>query len=328
MNDERSHSNQSSAPKEKQKIQKKERSKLNFKGVDGKQKTSNYPLFNKADCEKVIYNENSYIVLGKDRNASLRSGKSGMGADNCYAIDLVVGRSSSAIKNKSQNSETMVDTNFYTDAARVYISQKSNIDNYLGLCKGSETGEGDSNNRSTVAMKADHVRIVGRNHIKIVTGKGKTNGVGISGEKNSQGGDIEVVGKIDFIAGNNTDAISNLSLLSNGFGSPVNKLQPLVKGENMLELMNDVVQHLENCYDFIYKNSRDLVMLHRLLSAYFIPLPPLSPLGAALQINPTFIEIRKKDIDFQKNNLTIGTVTDFLNEKGERFINSAYVNTT
>lgn len=328
MSDEQSHDNIKNAPKEKQEIQNKERKDLGFDGVDGGQKTSNFPLFNKAKCEKVLSHENSYIVLGKDRNASLRSGKSGMGADNCYAIDLVVGRNSSAKQTGSQNSKTMVDTNFFTDAARVYISQKSNIDHYLGLAKGSETGEDDSNNRSAAAIKADHVRIVGRNHIKIVTGRAKTSGVGTGGERNSQGGDIEVVGKIDFIAGNNTEPTVGLSALTAGPGSPVNKLQPLVKGENMLELMEEVVFHLSNLYNFMHSTNRDLASLHYLLSGYFAVVPPLTPLSPILLATPALIETRKIDITFQQNNLEIGTKTDYMTEKGERYINSAYVNTT
>ena len=328
MSNEQSHDNIKNAPKQKQKVQNKERKEMGFDGIDGKQKTSNYPLFNKADCEKLIYNENSYIVLGKDRNASLRSGKSGMGADNCYAIDIVVGRNSSAKKTGSQNSQTMVDTNFYTDAARIYISQKSNIDNYLGLSKGSESGENDSNNRSAAAIKADHVRIVGRNHIKIVTGRGKTSGTGTSGERNSQGGDIEVVGKIDFIAGNNTEPTTGLSALLAGPGSPTNKLQPLVKGDNMLELMYDIVEHLSALYNFMHGTNRDLATLQYLLSSHFIPVPPLSPLGSALLTMNGLIEARKVDILFQQNNLEIGTKTDYMTEKGEKYINSSYVNTT
>tara|TARA_R100000458_G_C8254333_1_gene230686 strand:- start:250 stop:1251 length:1002 start_codon:yes stop_codon:yes gene_type:complete len=333
MSNERSHDNIKNAPKEKQQIQNKERKDLGMDGKNGGQKTSNFPLFNKAKCEKVISREDAYIVLGKDRNASLESGKSGMGADACYAIDLVVGRNSSAKKSGPQNSETMVDTNFFTDAARVYISQKSDIDHYLGLCKGSETDEEDSNNKSCVVLKADQIRIVGRNHIKIVTGKGKTSGVGTSGERNSQGGDIEVVGKIDFIAGNNADSNPSIGTLGDSLGN-VNKLQPLVKGENMLELMEEIVEHLGHLYSFVESNRMHHQTLHTILSTSFAAIgavPVFSPFlapGAAIGAVIPLLTAKKPDIAFQQNNLEVGTKTDYLTEKGERYINSAYVNTT
>ena len=47
MSNEQSHDNIKNAPKQKQKVQNKERKEMGFDGIDGKQKTSNYPLFNK-----------------------------------------------------------------------------------------------------------------------------------------------------------------------------------------------------------------------------------------------------------------------------------------
>ena len=45
MSNEQSHDNIKNAPKQKQKVQNKERKEMGFDGIDGKQKTSNYILW-------------------------------------------------------------------------------------------------------------------------------------------------------------------------------------------------------------------------------------------------------------------------------------------
>ena len=157
------------------------------------------PRFKQTESEVVLENKNSFVVLGRDRNASKVSGKSGKGDTHASSIDLVVGRHS-AQEGKNPDKNKSVDSNFFTDSARIYISQKSDVDTYFGLAKGSEGGNA-SNNRAGIGIKADHVRIIGRSHIKLVTGKAKMNQNGKNGEKNGQGGEIETSTRIDFIAG-------------------------------------------------------------------------------------------------------------------------------
>ena len=51
------------------------------------------PTYIEAPCESVVKNNNgSYIVLGRDRPASLVSGYGGKGDTQCASIDLVAGR--------------------------------------------------------------------------------------------------------------------------------------------------------------------------------------------------------------------------------------------
>ena len=67
--------------------------------------------------------------------------------------------------------------------------------------------------KSAIGIKADSVRIIGREEIRLVTRTDK---------KNSQGGDLEgTVDGIHLIAGNDTE-----------------KLQPMVKGDNVVEAFN------------------------------------------------------------------------------------------
>jgi len=84
------------------------------------------------------------------------------------------------------------------------IDRDFNIESDLGL-KLSEPMP-----RSAVAIKADHVRLIGREGIKIVTGKifSKAGGA----ETNSLGGKISPAPKIDLVAGNNYDNVQGVAL--------------------------------------------------------------------------------------------------------------------
>ena len=96
----------------------------NLAGLSGTSMAEPVPKFNQADCEVVSKNDhNAWIVLGRDRPASRASGYGGEGATGAGTIDLVVGRMS-----WNPKSDIYVDPNFESDAARIYISQKTDID--------------------------------------------------------------------------------------------------------------------------------------------------------------------------------------------------------
>jgi len=169
------------------------------------------PTFVRAPCE-VLYagKNNNYIVMGRDRDGSRNSGYGGKGDTQASMIDIVVGRMASAPKDN-----VYVDPDFESDSARIYISQKADIDNYFGLAEGS----GNAETKSAVGMKADAIRLVSREGVKIVTGVG---------DSNSQGADISSAKfGVDIIA-NNADS----------------DLQPMVKGDNMLEAMQKLTHHV------------------------------------------------------------------------------------
>ena len=64
-----------------------ERSK--YEGFGGTKKVESIPEFIQADCEKVIRGENnSWIVLGRDRPAGVFSGHGGGGSSHAASIDL------------------------------------------------------------------------------------------------------------------------------------------------------------------------------------------------------------------------------------------------
>ena len=81
---------------------------------------------------------NAQIVIARDRPASIWSGYGGQGHQRSSTIDIVAGRmsyqsKSSMIDNKGNTQPAFADPNFELDAARIYISEKTDIDDNFGL---------------------------------------------------------------------------------------------------------------------------------------------------------------------------------------------------
>tara|TARA_R100000388_G_C7236722_1_gene158315 strand:- start:933 stop:1847 length:915 start_codon:yes stop_codon:yes gene_type:complete len=242
------------------------------------------PIWDATGSEQVLGStSNSYIVLGRDRNSSKASGKGGPGYTQCGKIDLVVGLNSAADPNTKKTNPS-----FFDDAARIYISQKSDVDRYFGLSEGSEVVS--SVNKSSVGIKADHVRIVGRNHIKIVTGGARINGR----ETDAIGNELEAAGGIDLIAGNSTE--EGFASTVYGFGPiKVPALQKLVKGENLQLMINDLIEVISEIQNQTFANKRAILSLATNYSSHihfqsFPPGLPVSPSPMALGVIPTITE--------------------------------------
>tara|TARA_R110000824_G_scaffold13896_3_gene59812 strand:+ start:4201 stop:5226 length:1026 start_codon:yes stop_codon:yes gene_type:complete len=320
--------------KESQKLNSEVEKNLRPLGMNGDKIIEPIPQFNRAGCEKLIQNGNSTIVLGRDRNASLKSGYMGARSTGCGSIDLVVGRASSHKPvgdsyGSSPGQKIMVDPNFYNDAARIYISQKADIDEYFGL---APVPLEDSKGRSGVGVKADHVRIVGRNSIKIVTGKGIAKGP-LSGELNSQGGKIDGPGTISLIAGNYTEGNSVLKVPL-FFDEPIETLQPIPKGDNLIDCLRDIIENLKSVSDMVMANTQGIIELAGAVDTHFHdygggfgPTTPSSVL--ALRIIPTYIMAITSMLDnlsFTYNNTIIDL--NYLNDWSPKYINSRHVSTT
>jgi len=125
------------------------------------------PNFISTKNENVIQQGNSYIVLGLDRPGSFLSTRM---ETHAAAIDIVVGRKSFLGRRADSKGKILnVDPDPVLDAARVYISQKSNPDGMFQLAAGTVGNTSNLSPRSAVALKADTVRIVARENIKLVT---------------------------------------------------------------------------------------------------------------------------------------------------------------
>ena len=189
--------------------------KAQYVGVGGAQSAEPIPGFIQTASERVITNyQNSWIVLGRDRPGNMLSGKGGRGDTGAASIDLVVGRmSGTPISKTPQDESVFVNPDFTRDAARIYISQKTDIDTNFNLTSGPP-GPLTKDNRSAIGIKADLVRVVAREGVKIVSGVDFAN---------SQNARISELSGVELIA----------------YGQDVDGgLQPLVKGVNLLEALN------------------------------------------------------------------------------------------
>jgi hypothetical protein len=199
----------------------------NLRGV-GSQESEDYdvPELNLTSNERAIRKGNAVIKLGKDRHSNRFSGTGGKGQSHCAAIDIVAGNLGFIAKSRdSLGRKLYVDPDFKLDAARIYMSQKSNVDSYFGLKRpkgGGSTSDGYL--KSTIALKADTVRIISRESIRLVT---RTDSL------DAQGGELSNADQsgygIDLIAMNDPS-----------------DLQPMVKGNNLVECLDALHEMIEN----------------------------------------------------------------------------------
>jgi len=271
-------------------------------GVGGDTLVESRPSYVKTKGERVFATaNNAYLVLGRDRPGNKRSGFGGKGHTNCGSVDIVVGR-------KTSGKRKLVDPNFKTDSARIHISQKTDIDKNFDLKTGPGTPE--SLARGSIGLKADTIRIIGRENVRITT-------LG-PGNKNSQGGNIISTGGIDLMAGNdNSD------------------MQPLVKGHNLATGIDELVDLISNLSGIVSGFLQEQITFNIAANTHFhhspffgiptTPSPGLMPVG-----NNTVVQLfskTKMDLVQYKINLTNYKFKYLSSSSPKSYINSKYNST-
>ena len=138
-------------------------------GLNFSTKEESLPNPRKSGREVILPGtNNSFVILGRDRVGEFE-GKGFEPHPRCGHVDIVAGLASASKLSIKDNED--YPPNVFTDASRLYISQRSNVDTYFGLAKGSVKVRVD--NKSCAVLKSDHTRIIGREHVKIVAGKAK-----------------------------------------------------------------------------------------------------------------------------------------------------------
>lgn len=197
-------------------------------------------VYDPTNREKIIMQDDSYIILGGDRISSKASGYGGKGHTKSHMIDLIVGRDPKLSGNPS----------FKGDAARIYISQKTDVDQAFGTVSGHV---GRSYGRSAIGIKADGVRIVAREGIKLITmGKGTTL---------STGNKLKTYTGIDLIAGNDEKG-----------------LEPIAKAYAVADALEQIVISLEKTAAVV----ENFVDAQLIINTTILAHPFLSPLAATL----------------------------------------------
>lgn len=187
------------------------------------------PTYNITEAENIIQGkEGSIIVLGRDRPGGPTSGTGAQATTNVSCIDIIAGLSG-PLKRETDNKGTRVATNKSTelDSARIYITERAkDIDSkeYFHLARGNV---GYLTNRSAIAIKADSVRLIGREGIKLVTSSDTRNGAsGMFIGDNVQG--------IDLIAGNDDS-----------------DLQPMVKGDDLAKVLDNLLEIIQDIHSSV-----------------------------------------------------------------------------
>ena len=270
---------------------------------------------------------NSYIRFQRDQDASRASGAGGRGFTQCGAIDIVAGLNSA---NKPVNEER--DPNPFNDASRIYLTQKGKINHYFGVAKGSSIGQ--ERWSAGIAIKSDNVNIIGRNHIKLVTSRARIN----TKERNAQGGLLDGSGKIDLIAGNFSGNETVKSLEIFGFKLPIKKkktLQPIPKGDNLKDLLDEILNKLSDIQGFTLDNRRAILEVAtnyatHLHPGFAGPIPVITtPTPMALAILPTITGQFAKIPEMIIGSVNIANLREnYLNPNFPEFINSKNVSTT
>tara|TARA_Y100001937_G_scaffold18642_1_gene25665 strand:- start:18700 stop:19737 length:1038 start_codon:yes stop_codon:yes gene_type:complete len=250
------------------------------KGVGGEDIYETAPSRNNTPGEYVINNQNAWITLGYDRNGSFLSGKGGEGALNSSAIEITCGMMANT--KEGPDGEYAANPNWGGDAAKIYISQRSNIDEYMQMPYDKDTTTYDFKDRSAIGMQADHIRIAGREGIKIVTGAPEHfKGVGFFGIPNSLGGKRYIASGIELIA-NYQDGSEKIIDLGN-FPPVVenDNIHPMVRGVNLIGALDDIVKQMINAFETIGLFCAAQIELNGALGAHTHPVVS-APIGGGL----------------------------------------------
>jgi hypothetical protein len=241
--------------------------------------------FIKGAGEQVMTNQGAWIVLGSDRPNSVRSGGGAAGSCHAASIDLVVGRLTGARKGKGPKKGAEVNPDFAADAARIHISQMTDIDHNFGIAQGHQP---QSKNRSGIGMKADAIRIVGREGVKIVTGGMQDVQFQPGGEPTSMGSKIAQPSPgIELIAGNGVED----EVVWGGIFKPrerIRGLQGVALGYNTrdaLQALADLLEMVLSIADLAAETS--IFMFNAVGIALWMALGPVS---AALSIRKLISE--------------------------------------
>jgi hypothetical protein len=294
------------------------------------------PIYNnKLTTEKVIRGRNNtYIILGRDRPNTRSSGYGGKGHTRSGAIDIVVGLQGWApAENFINDQEGYADKNFGSmdkdmpgDAARIYISQRADIDKYFDICDGSV---GQSVADSAIGMKADSVRIMARKGIKLVTGKNPPG-------RNSIDGKLKITYGIDLIAGNR-DLKTGLEQKLSTFNPPgadqreIEYLQPIPKGNNLVEYLQKLHENVQLLNGIAAGSLMNAPKLARMAMYPKTGANSGGPLTVFPGISANFdnaaylVMVQKQSMELAMTRLKMMAYEiDFLNYMGALYINSRH----
>jgi len=285
-----------------------EKLKRGVSGVFGTKRIQ--AMVNRIDCEseKVVGHgpdNNAFIVIGNDRPGTKSSGYGGKGHTQCDAIDLVVGLGGFAPEQADMyGSKSYTNPNFLLDSARIYVSQKTDIDKNFEI--GTADGvQSKSKAKSAVALKADNIRLVARESLILTTGQDSFN---------SQGGQIHAWTGIHLMANNNEE-----------------DLQPIPVGNNLAKAIYELSAHIESLakifhaylkYQMKYNQA---VANHTHMETFYAKKTQKSRALLASGQRVDMEQLAKTELSILKHLTNLaGYRNNYLTAKGSYYINSRF----
>jgi hypothetical protein len=257
------------------------------------------PMYVAAEVDTILGDEtkaNSFVVCGKDRPKSRWSGNGGKGYTKCGTVDIVAGRMG------YRPSSGFCDPSFKNDAARIYISQRTDCDLNFGFTDGNL---GAISNASAVVLFADEIRLGARNGCKIITSMHS---------KDSQGTELKSIVGVDIIAGNKTE-----------------DLQPMPKGKHLNEAMGRLTDHVDKLNGIVdhllttQMNFNESLTHHFHYSPWYgnATTPSDAVVGKGVKTTIDFLQETKRSLVTHKANLANFKQT-YLMPSGCKYINSRW----
>ncbi len=272
--------------------------------------------YNKGNGETVISSNasNAFIILGRDRNAGVSSGKGGVGWTGASSIDIIAGHMGAWPISRLQDETILSSKDFKNDASRIYLSHMADVDSYFEIPKvqavmGTDICELEhSDGFATAAVKSDTVRLIARENIKLVTFH---KAISSQGLRTTKGG-------IDIMAGCDVMGMN-----------PGMNLQPMVKGNNLIDLLKAIIEKVDevqnNLTNFmnIQKNINDILSKHTHQSNKAgLATSDIVGEGMSIQNFKLLTDVLPKII--QNYVKTVKIETDYFNERSEKYIVSRW----
>ena len=222
----------------------------------------------------------SRIVLTKDNYGHRATGVGGLGGTMCEAIDIVAG--SLSCEKKLFTGATMSRANFITDAARIYLTERGDIQSYFAVGSPDNAISIDSNLKSGIGIKADHTLVIGRERVRIL--------VGLSNADGDPG-----------LVNNDSNPASRIELAH----ISEEKSQPAVLGDALVNYLEKLKDDLMTLYEATQKLESDMMQMQMSFASHqhqgaglgyvqIFPDPKLA-IDAGMKV-PKFLNVTRENI--------------------------------
>ena len=293
----------------------------NLTGIAGEHIGESFPKFKKEITENVITSQNNAeIVLGRDTKG-VAGGEGWKGHASAGAIDIVAGRGSCILNTINSSEEKQWIRNDYrNDGARIYVSQKTNLDEYFSLP--SDSTSPALSGVSGIAIKADTVRVVSRNNIKLVASCDRI--MSNETDNNTKVG-IDLICSIPYNGEENYN--EQMSLVEGR-----DDMQPIPKGENLRSALRNIAEMLDtlsgiliNFIKIQHKFNLEIAS-HTHIETFFgnQGVPSVDVIGPMMENSVNVLEECTADTFEYKVQYLNNFINTYLSEFSAQYINSKY----